>query len=133
MYYLWILHYSLVKGIYKRRWKDMTTSADALAFACIFLLSLFVFILFVDKELLWDVLRKRMPLGPMVKGILALFAPILIFLLSGRYTKQKIKTIRKVVKVKNRVKRIYSVLYVSFFAILFVFTFLMGVLSRTPK
>jgi hypothetical protein len=111
----------------------MTTSADALAFACIFILSLFVFILLVDKELLWDVIRKRMPLGPMVKGFLALLAPILILLLSGRFTKQKIKTIRKVVKVKNRVKRIYSVLYVSFFVILFVFTFLIGVLSRTPK
>jgi NADH:ubiquinone oxidoreductase subunit 6 (subunit J) len=132
IYYLWILHYSIVKGIYRKRWKGMTTSADALAFACLLLLSFFVFVLFVDKELLWDVIRRRMPLGPMVKGILALLAPIMIFLFSGKLTKQKIKTIRKVVKEKNRIKRIYSILYVSFFVMLFVLAFLIGILSRTP-
>lgn len=132
MYYLWILHYSLVKGIYKKRWKEMTTSADALAFACLFLLLFFIFMLFVDKELLWDVIRKRMPLWPMVKGILLLLAPILIFMLSGRLTKQKIKTIRKVIQVKSRIKRVYSGLYVGFFVILFVLSFLIGILSRTP-
>jgi hypothetical protein len=132
MFYLWVLHYSLVKGIYKKRWKEMTTSADALAFACLFLLSFFVFMLFVDKELFWDIIRKRLPLGPMAKGILVLLTPILIFMLSGRLTKQKIKTIRKVVKLKNGIKRIYSILYVVFFVILFFGAFLIGILSRTP-
>ncbi len=132
MYYLWTLHYSLVKGIYRKRWKDMTTSADALAFACLFLMSFFIFMIFIDKELLWGVIRKQMPLGPMVKGIFALLAPIMIFLLSSRLTKQKIKTIRKVVNVKQRIKRVYSVLYVCFFLILFVLSFLIGIFSRTP-
>lgn len=132
MFYLWILHYSLVKGIYKKRWKGMTTSADALAFACLFLLSFFIFVLFVDKELLWDMIRRRIPLGPMVKGILALLAPIFIFLLSGRLTKQKIKTIRKFVKEENGIKRIYSILYIGFFVLLFVLSFLIVIFSRTP-
>lgn len=132
MYYLWILHYSLVKGIYSKRHKNLSTSADGLAFMCLLFFVLFVFVLFVDKELLWAVIQKRFPLGPMVKGMLILLTPILIFMLSGRLTKQKIKTIRKVIKVKSRIKPVYSVFYVSFFITLFVLALIIAALSRTP-
>lgn len=132
MYYLWIFHYSLVKGIYRKRHKNLSTSADGLAFMCLLFLSLFVFMLFIDKELLWDLIRKRLPFGPMAKGILLLLTPIIIFMLSGRLTKQKIKTIRKVIKVKSRIKRVYSMLYIGFFVILFVLALVIAGLSRTP-
>ena len=110
----------------------MTTSADALAFACIIILSIFLLILFIDKELLWNVIRKRMPLGPMIKGILFLLSPILIVLLSGRLTKQKIKTIRKVILLKSRFRRVYSVLYIGFFIILFFASIIISIITRTP-
>lgn len=132
MYYLWILHYSLIKGVYTKRWKGMTNSVDGLAFCCLLLLSLFVFVLCVDKELLWDLIRKRLPLGPIVKGILVLLAPVLLFLLSGRLTKQKIRITRKVIQVKSKVGRVFSVIYLSVFICMFVLTLLIVALSRTP-
>jgi hypothetical protein len=132
MYYLWILHYSIVKGIYRKRHKNLSTSADGLAFMCLLFLAVFIFMLFVDKDLLWNVIRKRLPLGPLVKGILALLVPILLLVLSGHLTKQKIKTIRKVIKIKNRIKRSYSILYVGFFTALFVLAIVIAALSITP-
>ena len=132
IYYLWILHYSIVKGIYRKRHKNLSTSADGLAFMCLLFLAVFIFMLFVDKDLLWNVIRKGLPLGPLVKGILALLAPILLLVLSGRLTKQKIKTIRKVIKIKNRIKRSYSILYVGFFTALFVLAIVIAALSMTP-
>ena len=132
IYYLWILHYSIVKGIYRKRHKNLSTSADGLAFMCLLFLAVFIFMLFVDKDLLWNVIRKRLPLGPLVKGILALLVPILLLMLSGRLTKQKIKTIRKVIKIKNRIKRSYSILYVGFFTALFVLAIVIAALSMTP-
>jgi len=132
MYYLWIFHYSLVKGMYKKRWKGMTTSVDGLAFCCLFILSLFIFILFVDKELLWDVIRKRLPLGPLVRGGLIILAPVLFFLLSRRLTQHRIKTIRKVIGIKKKIKRGFSVLYVSAYIGIFILTLVVIALSRTP-
>ena len=132
MYYLWILHYSIVKGIYRKRHKDLSKSADGLAFMCLLFLAVFIFMLFVDKDLLWNVIRKRLPLGPLVKGILALLVPILLLVLSGRLTKQKIKTIREVIKIKNRIKRSYSILYVGVFTALFVLAIVIAALSMTP-
>ena len=132
MYYLWIFHYSLIKGLYTKRWKGMTNSVDGLAFCCLLFLTLFFLILFIDKELLWEIIRKRFPLGPMVKGVLLLLTPMMVFLLSGRLTKQKIKTIRRVIKIKRKLNRVYSIIYVSIFASLFILTFVIAALSRTP-
>lgn len=132
MYYFWIFHYSLIKGIYKKRHKNLSTSADGLAFMCLLFLSVFIFMLIIDKELLWNIIRKRFPLGPMAKGLLALLAPILLFYLSGRLTQQKIKTIRRVIKIKSRIKYVYSVLYVGIFIALFVLALVIAALSRTP-
>jgi hypothetical protein len=132
IYYLWILHYSIVKGIYRKRHKNLSTSADGLAFMCLLFLAVFIFILFVDKDLLWNVIRKRLPLGPLVKGILTLLVPILLLVLSGRLTKQKIRTVRKVIRIKDRIKRSYSILYVGFFTALFVLAIVIAALSITP-
>jgi len=132
MYHLWILHYSLIKGIYRRRHKNLSTSADGLAFMCLLFLSLFVFVLVINKELLWEIIRKRFPLGPMFMGILILLTPILIFMVSGRLTPNKVRIIRKVIERKNKIKRAYSMLYVGFFVVLFVLTMIIAALSRTP-
>ena len=131
IYFLWIFHYSLVKGIYRKRHKNLSTSADGLAFMCLLILLLFISIVLVDKELLWNLIRKRLPMGPIVKGILLLLTPIMIFILSGRLTKQKIKTIRKVVRIKSKIGHTYSVLYVYIYILLFIWGIVIAALSRT--
>ena len=131
MYYLWILHYAIVKGIYKR-WKGMTEAASGLSFCCLIVFSLFVLILFIDSDLLWQIIRRRLPLGPMVKGIFILLIPIFYWLYSLKVTKQKIKRIRRVILIKRKFNRTFSLLYVSFFAVLFMLTFIISALKRTP-
>ncbi len=132
MYYLWILHYSLVKGIYKKRYKNLSTSVDGLAFCSLIILSLFIFILFVDKDILWNVIRKRLPLGPLVKGGLVLLVPILFFLLSRRLTPRRIRTIRRVIELKKKLKRSFSIAYVSVYIGMFILTVVLIAISRTP-
>lgn len=132
MYYLWVLHYSLVKGVYKKRWKGMSNSIDVLAFFCLFVLSFFLFILFVDKALVWEVIRKRLPLGPMVRAGLIVFAPIMFFLLSRRLNKHRIRTIRDVLSKIKGLKRIYSALYITVYVSLFVLTLILIAMARTP-
>lgn len=132
MYYLWVLHYSLVKGVYRKRWKGMANSIDGLAFFCLFVLSFFLFILFVDKALVWEVIRKRLPLGPMFRAGLIVFAPIMFFLLSRRLTKHRIRTIRNVLSKTKSLKRIYSGLYITVYVSLFVLSLLIIAMARTP-
>lgn len=132
MYYLWVLHYSLVKGVYRKRWKGMANSIDGLAFFCLFIFSFFLFILFVDKALVWEVIRKRLPLGPMFRAGLIVFAPIMFFLLSRRLTQHRIRTMRNVLNLTKGLKRIYSVLYICVYVSLFILTLIIIVLARTP-
>jgi hypothetical protein len=127
-----MLHYSLVKGIYKKRWKiGFNQSVNTLAFGCFFLLFCFLLIFFIDKQLLWDIIRKRVPLGPMTKGVLLLFVPFLFLMHSRKLNAEKIKIIRKIVIIKNRINRKYSILYVSFFILLFFLNFVIILKSRT--
>lgn len=132
--YLYMIHYSLVKGVYVKRWrKGFIQSVDTLSFACFFLLLCFLLIFFIDKQLLWNIIRKRMPLGPMAKGILLLIVPILFILYSRKINAEKIKIIRKVVLLKKRIGRVYSILYISFFAALFILSFVIIFKSRTSN
>jgi hypothetical protein len=127
-----MIHYSLVKGVYLKRWrKGFIQSVDTLSFACFFVLLSFYFILLIDKQFLWEIIRKRMPLGPMVKGILLLIVPILFILHSRKINAEKIKIIRKVIQLKKGIGRIYSILYISIFVILFLLSFFIIFKSRT--
>lgn len=132
MYYLWVLHYSLIKGVYKKRHKNISTSADGLAFMCLLILSLFLSILFIDKALVWELIRKKLPLGPMVRTGLIVFAPIMFFLLSRRLNKHRIRTIRNVLSKTKGLKRIYSTLYITVYVSLFVLTLVIIAKARTP-
>ena len=130
MFFLSVLHYSLVKGVYKKRWKGINNSISELSFFCILILFLFLFFLFIDKELLWDIIRKRLPLGPMAKGIAIILLPIIILLSSVKINRNRIKTIRKVILIKRRFNFFHSVLYILFYITLFLSIFFIGIMSR---
>lgn len=132
MFFLWMMHYSLVKGVYRRRWKGMTSSADGLAFFCLFVLALFLVVLLIDKELIWALSRKRLSLAPMVMGLALLLTPLLVFLLPKRLSKKKIRYLRRIVELKKGFRRIHSVLYICFFLSILVLTFAIIIHSRTP-
>jgi hypothetical protein len=131
MYYLWVLHYSLIKGLYKKRWKEMSASIDGLAFCCLFILSLFLCILFIDKAFLWELIRKRLPLGPFFKGVLVVFVPIVFFLLSRPLKQSRIRTIRKVIKLKSKINLRFSQLYIFVYISMFIFSLVLIAFSRT--
>jgi hypothetical protein len=81
IYFFLSLHYALVKGIYTKRWKNgFISSVAAFSFFCIFILFLFTVFVFIDKQLLWDIIRKRVPLGPLTKGVLLLIVPLFFVL-----------------------------------------------------
>ena len=130
MFFLSVLHYSLVKGIYKKRWKGINNSISGLSLCCILILFLFLFFLFVDKELLWEIIRKRLPLGPLAKGIAIIMLPIIILLPSIKINRNRLKTIRKVVLIKRNFKYSHSVLYILFYITLFLSIFFIGIISR---
>ncbi len=130
MFFLSVLHYSLVKGVYKKRWEGINNSISGLSFFCILILFLFLFFLFIDKELLWDIIRKRLPLGPMAKGIAIILLPIIILLSSVKINRNRIKTIRKVILIKRKFKFFHSVLYILFYITLFLSIFVIGIISR---
>jgi hypothetical protein len=130
MFFLSVLHYSLVKGVYKKRWKGINNSISGLSFFCILILFLFLFFLFIDKELLWDIIRKRLPLGPMAKGIAIILLPIIILLSSVKINRNRIKTIRKVILIKRNFKFFHSVLYILFYITLFLSIFFISIISR---
>ncbi len=131
--YFWILHYAIVKKNYRKRHKHLSSATDNFAFACLLFLIGFIFMVFVDKDFLWDLIRKkRLPFGPIVRSLLFLLTPLLLIWMSGRLTKEKIGTIRKVIGKTKGIKRANAISYVSLFAILFISSFIILLKSRTP-
>jgi len=128
MYYLWMLHYSLVKRIYRKRIKGLKKGADGLAFLCLFLLFLFILVLFANKALLGKIIGSHITLAP-IGGVIIAVITILLFFLSPRLTGKMIGALRKVIAQTRNVKYIYSVFYVSFFILLFILTIIIGVLT----
>lgn len=129
---IWNIHYALVKGIYKKRWKGFVFSVDALATICLVIFALSLFLLIVDPAVYWDMVRKRRPYGPIGKGIFFVVGIILLFFFSGK-NEGKIETIRKVVLFKRKVSRKVSVFYVSFFVLLFILSLTRMQLLITPR
>jgi len=121
MYYLWLLHYSLAKRIYRKRIKGLKKGAWSLSFLCIVLLLLFVTTLLTNKALMGGILGSRLTLAP-IGGLIAVIILIPMLFLSRGLSKKKIGTLRKVIVQTRNVKRIHSILYVSFFMILYLST-----------
>jgi hypothetical protein len=128
MYYLWMLHYSLVKRIYRKRIKGIKKGADSLAFLCLFLLILFILVLLTNKALLGKIIGSHVTLAPIGGAIAVIILIPLLFLCRG-LTSKKIGVLRRVIIQTRNVKHIYSVLYVSFLAALYILTIVVPILT----
>ncbi len=131
IYSIWIFHYALIKGIYKKRHKNLKIAVDNLAIICLTILVLFILILFTDKEVLRNIYRYRIPMGPIIKGILILLLPVLILFISNKLTRKKVKTIRRTIQIMAQVPKVYSLLYVFLFIGLFIVTIFITAVSMT--
>ena len=121
MYYLWMLHYSMAKKIYKKRIKGLKKGAWGLAFLCIVISILFLLTLLSNKAILGDIMGSGLTLAP-IGGLIAAIILIPLFFLSNGLTSKKISTSRKVIVQTRKIKRIHSILYVSFFVIVYIST-----------
>lgn len=132
IYYLWMLHYAVVKRIYRKRVKLVPKIADALAFSCILLLLVFILILVVNNTFLNSILKSNITIAP----IACLFGAIVTFIfkmLTPRVTDKMIGDLRLVVNKTQNLKHIYSVLYVSFYFLLFIAIIFISIWSVTHK
>lgn len=132
MYYICLIHYVLVKGIYVKRHKNLSASASALSFMCLCFLIIFLFIFFIDKSVLWDLVRRRLPYGSITKGLLFVLLPFLLYFSSTKSIKDKIRKKRRVLFFKKKIVRIYSLLYVFVFVFLFFLSIIIAIKARTP-
>lgn len=130
VYYLWSLHYSLVKRIYRKRFKDLKLTAWSLAFGCLLWLILFVLVLVTNKVLLWKTINSNLAIAPIGALIIALIMILLLLIYRG-ITSKKISILRKVIKQTKNVKHIFSAFYVSFFILLFILTIFIGISTIT--
>lgn len=130
MYRLWIIHYAFVKGIYKKKRVLTNSSASALTTFCTVSLLLFIIAIVIDKDILWGIIDRNLPLGPMIKWLGLLLFFILIPFFKPKLTARKIKYIRSIIIYVQRTKRIYFILYVIFYLILFAIALSIPVIFR---
>ena len=130
LYYFWILHYSLVKKIFRKRRKSLKKSAWNLALLCICLLIISVAVFIANKDSLRSIMTSSITLAP-IAGFVAVIILIPIFLLlSGPLTNKKILLLRRAIKKTQNFKFIYSVLYVSFYLVLYIISITTLILTR---
>jgi hypothetical protein len=123
IYYFWMLHYSLVKKIFRKRRKSLKKSTWNLAFLCICLLFISVGVFIANKISLRSLITSKVTLAP-IGGLVAVIILIpILFLLSGPLTHKKISVLRRVVKKTQNIKYFYSVLYVCFYLMLYIISF----------
>ncbi len=127
MYYIWSLHYLLAKKIYRKRIKGLKKGAWSLAFLCVVILLLFTLTLLTNKALIGNILfgAALAPIGGLVFAIILI--PLL--LISRNLTSKKVNVLRKVIIQTRNVKRIHSILYVSFFVILYISTIIVWIMN----
>jgi O-antigen/teichoic acid export membrane protein len=129
-YYIWTLHYLLVKKIYRKRIKGLKKGAWSLAFLCLLLLLIFILTLLMNKSLMGELIGSGVTLAPIGALIVALILIPILFLSQG-LTRKKINTLRKVIVQTQNVKRIFSILYISFFILLYISTIIIWI-STVP-
>jgi hypothetical protein len=129
MLYLWLIHYSLLKGLYKKRYRGVRDNVDALTIICSGIFLIFLFVFAWDKKLLLSIFGNYCPLE-LIRVILFILFVLSILLLaftsSGGLTEKNIKTIREIIILKKKIKTIYSWIYVFFFLALFIITLIFG-------
>ena len=132
LYFLSVFHLSMVKGVYNRqkRWKGSAEQADNLALICLLMLCFSLFVFLIDKELLLDLVRRRVFVGWKLTSLFSIFLmPLLFYLYSRRLTPRKIGIIKKVIIFQWKIKRVYSIVYVCFYTCLFLVSIFVGILK----
>ncbi len=132
VYYFWMLHYAIIKKRYRQRHRNLSASADGLAFMCLLFLMLFLIIVFTDREMLWKLLINRRTLGSFAKAIFLLLTVFFIFFIPISLKKHKIKTVRKVIDKTRNLNSVHSAFYVGLYITLFTLALILMAISRTP-
>lgn len=123
MTYLWLFHYAIIQKLAKKRFKNFPDQMDLSAFAFLCLIFVSFFAIFVDKHWLASLYQKgpRLPVGPIFRSLLMIFVPPLYIYFSNKFSiKDKIKKIRRIVILKNKIKQTYSIIYVCFIFCMFI-------------
>jgi len=130
MYKFWITYYLFVKKAYTKRWKDMTSSAVALAVACMYIHLLLIFVI-IDIFLKWNVMNslfsKDLPLGP-IATIVSIFLFTILFSLFKSSGSLRMRR-QAVIRFRN-FKRVYSIIYLVLTGIAFLGIIALLILSR---
>lgn len=118
MYYLWMLHYALIKKLLGTGTKKSKKVVWNLSFFCIIILVLFVLTLLLYNGPLGNIMGSGIPLAPIGAVIAAILLTPLI-LMSRGLTGVKISRLRKIIIQTKNLNRIISFLYVIFFIVLY--------------
>ncbi len=117
MTYLWLFHYAMIQKLAKRRFKDFPNQMDLSAFAFLCIIFVSIFAIFVDKNWLASLYHTspRLPLGPIFKYILmVVFVPFYIYISTKFLIKNKLRRIRRIITLRDKINQIYSIVYVCF-------------------
>ena len=119
IYLVWMLHYSLSKKILIIKGKGLKKVAWNLSFAYTLILTLFLTVLVINKDQLHSLVNSKIPLAPIGGLMVVLILIPIFFMFAGPKSNQKIKVLRKVVKMTHNINPFFSLLYGSFYFVLF--------------
>jgi len=130
MFILLVVHYSILKRLYRKRHKNLRFSVDGLAFLCILSLAIFIWTLFIDPVTIWNHSGNRNPIKSRI-DILAIIGVLLIMsFLVDKFLKVKFQELRRVIFLTRRIKRYISFIYLSIYLSLFIISFLIVINAK---
>lgn len=119
---LWLFHYAMIQKLARKRYKNFPDQMALSAFTFVCIISISLFAIFVDKDWLSSLYNRspRLPIGPIASSIIMiLILPFYAYISSKFLIKDKLNKLRKTVILKNKIKRVYSLIYVCFIFFLF--------------
>ena len=119
MFRIWITHYALIKGVYRKKNRMSNTSARALTTFCSTSFFLFLASLLLDSSILKSIFDKNLPLGPIVMGITLITSLVVSPFYKPKVTCRKIRYIRRVVRLVEQTNRYLLISYTLVYLILF--------------
>jgi TRAP-type C4-dicarboxylate transport system permease large subunit len=132
----YLIHYTLIKGLYRkaRYKKQISTAVDSISVACLIVLILSIAVL-IDNDFLWDLKRFRDSKTIIISAIIATFVLFMIVFTSfpKRQTIKWMRIKRKMITLTHDLRQIYSVLYLLFYLILIILTLTITIENWTPR
>lgn len=133
VYKLWLLYFLFVKKFYRKRWKDINSSSFALAFGCLFIISLFIIILLeyiLKFNGLLYLLDKGLPLGPIAIFLGFIIILPIILVMNKKVIINKRLFLRLLLLKTEKINRIYSLAFVFFCFFLFLSTIFIVIINN---